>query len=499
MLRLCFFRFLIYIDINLLNCYINENQLKMRKYYKCICLPLLFLAFGLQNISAQTITGTVTTASDNLPLPGASVIVKGTDRGAQTDFDGNFTIEAAANETLVVSYIGFNTVTRQVGNSTIINIELQADAESLEEVIVTAYGTSTKEAFTGSASVIGAEDIATRNVTSPIAAIEGRATGVQFTSASGQPGSSPSIVIRGVGTINGSSDPLFIVDGIQYEGDLNTIAQEDIASFTILKDAASTSLYGSRAANGVVIITTKSGQKGRGIKVTASAQTGLVSQGIPNYDEVSPGQYYEVMWEALKNSSGGGGDPAFASENIYNNLGYNPFDVPNDQIVGINGQLNPDANLIYQSLDWYDVLQRTGVRNNYNVNVSGGGEDHSIFFSASYLEEEGYVVKSAFDRLTTRLNANFDVNDRITIGGSANISISEAVGPSSAGSDNIANPFGFAKGIGSIYPVYVNDRQGNIVRDVFGNRVFDNGEGYPDFNIGQDLTARDVMPFKNFF
>ncbi|HEA30114.1 MAG TPA: SusC/RagA family TonB-linked outer membrane protein, partial [Leeuwenhoekiella sp.] len=273
-------------------------------------------------------------------------------------------------------------------------------------------------------------------------------------------------------------------DGIQYEGALNTIAQEDIKSFTILKDAASTSLYGSRAANGVVLITTKSGSRRGGIKVTASTQTGLVSQAIPNYDEVSPGEYYEVMWEALKNSGAGDGDPAFASANIYNNLGYNPFDVPNDQIVGTDGQLNPNANVIYQSLDWYDVLQRTGVRQNYNVNVSGGGEDHTVFFSASYLDEEGYVVKSSFDRLTTRLNAEFDVNDRITMGGSANISISEAVGPSSAGTGNISNPFGFAKNIGSIYPVYVNDLDGNIVRDISGNPVFDNGEGFSEFNIG---------------
>src|SRR5690606_24574846 len=194
-----------------------------------------------------------------------------------------------------------------------------------------------------------------------------------------------------------SSDPLFIVDGIQYEGALNTINQEDIKSFTILKDAASTALYGSRAANGVVMITTKSGTKGA-IKVNASMQYGLVSRGIPAYDEVTPGQYYEVMWEALRNASAGGGDPAYASANIYNSLGYNPFNVPNDQIVGTDGRLNPNANLIYKSLDWYDVMDRTGVRQNYNVNVSGGGEDHKVFFSASYLDEEGFVVKSGFDR-----------------------------------------------------------------------------------------------------
>lgn len=430
----------------------------------------------------KTITGTVTSAVDGVPLPGVSVLIVGTIRGTQTDFDGNYTINASVGQNLRFSYLGQKTTEVTVGASNTINVQMEEDAQALEEVIVTAYGTSTKEAFTGSASVIGSQDLEIRSVTSPISAIEGRATGVQFTAAQG-PGSSPGIVIRGVGTLNGDTDPLFIVDGVQYEGALNTINQEDIASFTILKDAASTSLYGSRAANGVVIITTKSGKKGD-IQVNASMQYGLVDTSIPFYDELTPGQYYETMWEALKNSSAGGGDPTFASDNIYNSLGYNPFNVANDQIVGTDGRLNPNAQVIYKSLNWYDVLSRTGVRQNYNVNVSGGGEDHKVFFSASYLDEESFVVQSGFDRLTTRLNAEFDVNDNLTIGGSANIAITEAVAPSSAGTGSIVNPFSFAKNIGSIYPVYVNDLQGNIVNDVFGNPVFDNGEGFSEFNIG---------------
>lgn len=444
-------------------------------------MVFLLVCIGVQ-AQDKTVSGKVTDAS-NMPLPGVTVLVVGTSSGTQTDFDGNYTITVSNGDILRFSYIGQKTVERTVGSSNIINVQMEEDAQALEEVIVTAYGTSTKEAFTGSASIVGAEDLALRNVTSPIAAIEGRATGVQFTSAQG-PGSSPGIVIRGVGTLNGDTDPLFIVDGVQYEGSLNTINQEDIESFTILKDAASTSLYGSRAANGVVIITTKSGKRGSGIQVNASMQYGLVSTSIPFYPELTPGQYYETMWEALKNSSAGGGDPAFASAGIYNSLGYNPFDVPNDQIVGTDGRLNPNANVIYQSLDWYDFLSRTGVRQNYNVNVSGGGENHKVFFSASYLDEESFVVTSKFDRLTTRLNAEFDVNDHLTVGGSANITITEAIAPSSAGSGNIVNPFGFAKNVGSVYPVFVNDLDGNIVTDIFGEPVFDSGEGFPEYNIG---------------
>ena len=454
--------------------------------YKLHLLMTLFLMFIVQFNFAQTKTITGTVTDDTGPLPGVSIVIKGTQSGTETDFNGNYSISANTGDILVFSFVGMKTQQKTVGAANVIDVLLVAD-NILEEVIVTAYGTSTKEAFTGSADVIGAADLALRTVTSPIAAIEGRATGVQFISSSGQPGSSPGIVIRGVGTLNGSSDPLYIVDGMQYEGSLNTINQDDIESFTILKDAASTSLYGSRAANGVVLITTKSGTKGD-IKVAASTTYGLVDRGIPAYDEVTPGQYYETMWEALRNSSAGGGDPAFASANIYNSLGYNPFDVPNDQIVGTDGSLNPSANLIYKSLDWYEVMEQTGVRKSYSVNVAGGGDKHKVFFSASYLDEEGYVVKTNFNRLTTRLNADFEANDWIKLGGSANISVSESEGPTSAGSGSIVNPFGFAKGIGSIYPVYVNDLQGNIVLDAAGRPVFDSGEGFPEYNIGSRPT-----------
>ena len=442
------------------------------------------LAFMVQFAFAQekTITGTVSD-SDGLPLIGATVLVKGTNTGASTDFDGNYSIKAAQGATLVFSFVGYETQEVRVGSSNSMNVVMQEDAAQLDEVVVVAYGTTSLEAFTGSASVVGSKELEIRNVTSPIAAIEGKATGVQFTSASGQPGSSPGIIIRGVGTLNGNANPLYIVDGMQYEGNLNTINQEDIASFTILKDAASTSLYGSRAANGVVLITTKSGSKGA-VKASISVSSGVVSQGIQNYDEVTPGQYYETMWEALRNSNAGGGDPAFASANIYNNLGYNPFDVPNDQIVGTDGRLNPSANVIYQSLDWYDVLNQTGFRQNYNINVSGGGDKHKVFFSASYLDEEGYVITTGYNRLTTRLNGDFELTDWLTMGGSANITIAESTGPTSSGTGSIVNPFGFAKNIGSIYPVYLNDLQGNLVLDAGGNPVFDNGEGYPEYNIG---------------
>ncbi|GGW69091.1 TonB-linked SusC/RagA family outer membrane protein [Winogradskyella epiphytica] len=458
----------------------------MKTKFKGILTLLLVFLVQLSFAQEKSVSGVVSDES-GLPLPGVNIIIKGTNKGTQTNFDGEYTLTANVGNVLVISYIGLRTEEVRIGSANTYNITLTEDASSLDEVVVVAFGTTSMEAFTGSASVIGEKDLSLRSVTSPVAAIEGKATGVQFTSASGQPGSSPGIVIRGVGTLNGSATPLFIVDGVQYEGSLNTLNQDDIKSFTILKDAASTSLYGSRAANGVVLITTKSGNKG-GIKTNISVQTGFVTKGISEYEAIGPHRYYETMWEALRNSSAAGGDPAFASANIYNQLGYNPFNVPNDQIVGVDGRINPNAEVIYKSLDWYDAMERTGLRTNYSVNVAGGGEKHQVFFSASYLDEEGYVVTSDFDRLTARLNADFDASDWLTLGGSANISLSESNGPASAGTSSIVNPFGFAKGLGSIYPVYVNDLNGNLVRDVAGNPIFDDGSGYSEYNIGTRPT-----------
>jgi TonB-linked SusC/RagA family outer membrane protein len=438
-------------------------------------------------MAQKAVTGKVTD-EEGESLIGVSILVKGTGTGTVTDLDGSFELSVPEEgNVLIFSYTGFANQRVEINNRSVIDVTLEASAAILEQVIVTAYGVTTKEAFSGSADVIGAKDLATRNVTSVVAAIEGKATGVQFTSATGGPGSSPNIVIRGVGTLNGSTDPLFIVDGVQFEGALTNINQEDIESLTVLKDASSTSLYGSRAANGVILITTKRGSK-KGTTVSASVQHGVVSRAVRLYEEVTPGQYYETMWEALRNSNAGGGDPAFASENIFNNLGYNPFDVPNDQIVGTDGLLNPDANVVYQSLNWYDELEQYDTRTNYNVNVASGGENHRVFFSTSYLEEGGYVKTSEYDRLTSRVNADFDANNWLSMGGSANVTLSNTAGPTSGGSGSIVNPFSFAKNIGSIYPVFVNDQQGNLVRDVAGDPVFDSGEGFSEFNVGSRPT-----------
>lgn len=453
---------------------------------KLTLLLICTLIVGVQIASAQvrSVTGTVISSEDNSPIPGVSVVVKGTTIGTVTNIDGVYQLDVPTDaQTLVFSFVGMKSVEMPATGSTV-NVTMEPDVLGLEEIMVVAYGTSTKEAFTGSAEVIGSEELETRAVTSVISAIEGSTTGVQVLNSTGEPGASPSIVIRGVGTLNGSTDPLYIVDGVQYEGSIANINPEDIESMTILKDAASTALYGSRAANGVVMITTKSGKKGDGIKVNVTAQLGVVDNAIPFYDAADPGQYYELMWEAYRNTSAIGGDPAAASAGIYSQLGYNPFNVPTDQIVGTDGKLNPNAQVIFQSLDWYDALTQDGYRQNYSVNVSGGTDKYDVYFSTSYLDEKGYVITSAYDRFNSRLNANFRPKEWLALGGNLSFTMTESSGPDSGGTSSIVNPFGFAKGMGSIYPVYLEDpATGDFILDAAGEKQYDFGGGYNEYGI----------------
>lgn len=457
----------------------------MKKFF----FSMIVCLFVVTQVMAQrTVSGKVT---DDLGegLPGVNVVIKGTTTGTTTDIDGNYRLEVNDGDIVVFSYVGFEAQEINVGTRSVIDVTL-GGATELQEVIVTAYGTSTKKDFTGSASSIGSEDFELRQVTNPIAAIEGNATGVQFINSSGAPGSSPNIVIRGVGTLNGGSsvateaDPLFIVDGIQFNGTLALIDQNDIESMTILKDAASTSLYGSRAANGVVIITTKGGRKGQPTQVNFSSQFSTMSPAIDQYEATNPQQYYEVMWEAYKNSLSVADPAAEASATIFNRLGYNPFNVANDQIVRTDGTINPDAQVRYPGLDWFDAFQRQGTRQNHNLSISGGSENTSLFFSAGYLNEQGYVIESDFERLTSRLKADITANDWLTVGANINLALSDQGGVGGAGTTSIVNPFAFAKDMGAVYPVWiVDDATGEFVLDAAGNRVFDRGEGYAQYGI----------------
>ena len=464
---------------------------------------LILLFVGLQSIYAQNreVSGVVTSADDGLSIPGVSVIVKGTTIGTTTDFDGKFALSVPADATMVeFSFVGMQTQSLPITDAPM-KVVMQSESIGVEEVMVVAFGTAKKESFTGSAGMVGAEKLEERTLSSVTQALEGSTTGVQVAASSGQPGAAPAIRIRGFGSLNGKSDPLYIVDGAQYEGSMSDISPDDIQSMTILKDASSTALYGSRAANGVVMITTKRGKKNQGkVKINLKVVNGIVSQAIPNYETVGAKDYYELMYQSYKNSLiygkkklDAGVAAQTAATGIYSKLRYNPFNVANDKIVGVDGKINPQAEVIARDLDWYKPLEQTGSRQNYNLSASGGGEKHDFYVSLGYLKEKGYVVKSNYERLNSRLNFNATPKDWVKLGTNLSVSLAEQ-GSVTAGdgtdNNNYSNPFNFARYMGPIYPVYqLNPTTGEYILDANGEKQYDLGGGYSSLGINSRPSA----------
>ena len=308
-----------------------------------LLMTCLFIGFGLVNAQVSKVTGNVTSEEDGLPVVGASVFVKGTTVGTVTDIDGNFTLTnvPSSAETLVVSFIGLQS--QELKIQPIVKVVLKSDAEVLDEVVVTAYGTSTKGSFTGSASVMKADKIEKRQVSNVSNALAGAVAGVQVLSNNGQPGESAKVRIRGVGSINAGTDPLYVVDGVPYDGDLSSINSSDIESMTVLKDAASTALYGARGANGIIMITTKKGTSGKA-RVNFDAKWGVNSRAVKNYDVMtSPKNYLETAYQAIYNGATNQLGMSPEAANVYANrtlvsgaeggVGYNIYTVPQGQLL----------------------------------------------------------------------------------------------------------------------------------------------------------------------
>jgi len=436
----------------------------------------------ITTVIQNMVSGTVTDATG--PLPGVTILIQGTTRGTQTDFNGKYQIAANKGDVLVFSYVGMKARSITVGDSNTLNVVLQEDANLLEEVIVVAYGTAKKGDFTGSATQIGSGDIELRPISNVSTALEGSSAGVAASMTSGQPGSSQDIRIRGFGSFTASSSPLYVVDGIPFNGSINSINPADIESLTILKDASSTALYGNKAANGVVMITTKRGKNKKG-QFSLNISSSIVDRSIPEYDRIDAKQYYEIMWESLRNSEAIPGvdsdeDVAaaniFASNKIFSELKNNPFNVPNDQIVGTDGKINPAASLLYpDDLDWEDAITRIGFRQNYDMSFQGGTDKSDYYASLGYLKEEGYILNSDFERISGRLNVNFQATDWLKTG--LNIAVSTSQGnqaqATSSQSSSFVNPIRFTRGIGPIYNIYRHDDSGAYILDENGNKMYD--------------------------
>lgn len=468
-----------------------------------LLLTCLVMCVGLVNAQVSKVTGTVTSSEDGLPVVGASVLVKGTTVGTVTDIDGNFTLTNVPStaKTLQVSFIGMRT--EEVAVKQIVNVVLHSDTEMLDEVMVVAYGTAKKSAFTGSAAVVDAEEIGKIQTSNAAQALTGKVSGVQLNTASGQPGTTtPTIRVRGISSINAGNDPLVILDGAPYDGDLNNINTQDIESMTVLKDAASNALYGARGANGVIMITTKKGKSGSA-RVTLDAKWGSNSRASRDYNFIkSPAQYYEMYFGALRNY--------YINELLYSpeqayvaantamlgtgdyGLGYNVYTIPEGQyLIGTNGKLNPNATLgrvveyngqqyTLSPDNWLDEAYRNGLRQEYNVSISAGTDKSSFYTSVNYLNNEGITANSNYERLTARLKADYQVKSWLKVG--ANMSYAhydtKYFDPDEEGKSNSsANIFATATQVAPIYPLYMRDGNGNIIIDENGYQRYDYGDG----------------------
>lgn len=454
------------------------------KKFTMLIVSLLFLGIQLVCAQSKTLTGTVISSEDNLPLPGVNVIVKGTTQGTVTDFDGKFSLNVSADaETLVFSFMGMQTQEIAIGSSTSFNVTLDPESVGLNEVMVVAYGTAKKSSFTGSASQVKGAELEKMKVSDVSKALEGKVAGVQSSSSSGTPGSSAKILIRGIGSISASQNPLIVVDGVPYEGSLNSISQQDIESYTILKDAAANSMYGARGSNGVIIITTKKGKSGKP-KVNFEANLGFNYRGVSNYDVITDrDEYYEMFYESVRNNLVNSQGYLESSQYVASNLtskymgGFNNYSgIKGSEIIDPNtGKVTDAAKSAPKKWNdsWLDDPFKIKLRQEYNANVSGGGEVTNGYLSISYLDDNGYVDNSGFKRASARTKVEHKIGDHFRVEGNiAYAKTDQSVFSDEVGS-NYSNLFMFSQYIAPIYPIYSYDDEGNIQKNASGEKEYE--------------------------
>ena len=443
----------------------------MKKHFNLF--SLFFLAASMIAFAQSSITGTVSDA-DGSPLPGATVVVQGTSTGVTTDFDGNYSINASSGDVLSFSYVGYQTVDITVDSSLTINVTLTSDS-ALDEVIVTAYGTQTKQSIVGSVTSIGSEILEASKSTSVTQALQGAVPGVNVITSGGIPGSNPTIRIRGIGSINASASPLIVVDNAPYAGNLNGLSQDQIESISVLKDASATALYGAAAANGVIIITTKSGKLNSEARISVNIKKGIASEAVDTHELMGINEWSEMFWEAMRNSGlenglSAAGAAAYATNNFGPDLGYNAYGVDNP--IGLDGKLT--ASPIWDT-DWKSLLMDdTASFDEIGVNLSGGSKNTSYFFSTNYLGEDGNVTTTRFERFSSRIKIDSKVSDIISAGMNVGYTRSTTNTPNQSGS-GFSNTIQWIYTVPNYYPVYRRSPDGSYLLDGNGNRQFDYG------------------------
>ncbi|MEO9513118.1 MAG: TonB-dependent receptor [Flavobacteriaceae bacterium] len=360
---------------------------------KCF-LVISFFVFQTFIYAQDSITVSGTVGDEQgTPLPGASIILKGTTNGVQTDFDGNYSLDVPSSGILVFSYIGFIPREISIGGQSVINVNLQEDTQLLDEVVVIGYGTQKKADLTGSIATVKSEDIVRTPSGAAMQSLQGKVAGLQVIS-SGAPGTGPTIRVRGLGSfVDGASDPLYVVDGVFFD-DIDFLNPEDVESISVLKDASATAIYGVRAANGVVLIQTKSGRKNKKPQITYSGyQSVQIAQNLVTLSNTE-------QFATLARESGSDAEAQFI-ENAIQRYG--------------RSRINPDMPAV--NTDWYDLILRDALQQNHSFGVSGGAENMSYSVGLNYFEQEGILkMKNDYERFNIRGKLNFDVSDRLNIG-----------------------------------------------------------------------------------
>ncbi len=469
----------------------------MERRLSLMLIALFCLIWGGKALAQSTVSGTVFSSEDDSPVIGASIVVQGTKTGAATDIDGHFRLEnVKKGANLVVSYIGMQTKTVKVGEN--MKIYLSSDSKSLDEVVVqVAYGAAKKSTLTGAVTQVDSKQIEVRPVSSVTSALEGTTSGIQINSTYGQPGEDASIRIRGFGTVNGSATPLYVLDGVPFGGNISDLNSNDIESITVLKDAASCALYGNRASNGVILITTKRG-KGEKMAFNLKMNQGSYSRGIKEYELLNDRQFMEVSWMNLRNSRMSSGDDAataaeYASKNLISDQLYlNIYNKADDELFDANGKLVSDAQILsgYEDdLDWYKNAIRRGHRQEYNFSGSQSSAKSDYYFSVGYLNEKGYVSNSDFERLNGRAAMNFRPKTWFNTGFSLSASHQKTNYTNGNSSGSYTNAFMYCRNIAPIYPVHLHNADGSYQLDALGNKQYDSGS-YQDAD-GNTVQTRN--------
>ena len=365
--------------------------------------------------------------------------------------------------------------TQEVAIKPNLKVVLKPDTEVLDEVVVVAYGTASRQSITGAVASIDSKKLEMRPVTEVTGTLEGAAPGIQVNNSYGEPGSDKSeIRIRGFGSVNGTNAPLIVVDGSPYGGSLNDINPQDIESISVLKDASSAALYGNKAANGVIMITTKKG-KSHKLNFRIGVKQGMYTRGIPEYDKLGVNQWMEAMRSGMQSywEKDGGVTPqqAFeASKTVNDDIVFSPiFDKNGAAMFDENGKFVAKVKPGYKDLDWLKALERTGYRQEYTASADAMGEKYDIFSSFGYLNEKGYIIGSDYDRFTARLKANYQPTSWFKTGVSLSGTMSGSNYQANAHDAYFANPFYTAGRMAPVYPYLMHNEDGSVATDGTGN------------------------------